>query len=824
MNILRRLTLRDLKLNKKRTIGTLVGIILSCALIIVVLGMASSLFHSILQSEIKSVGYYHIEIDGVGKDDIKYFKEKDTIKDVIVVNRPGYINYDNYGFAGNFYSLDRESFEKLGFNLIEGDYPKNNRELLIDRSFQYEFNLKVGDYYDLTIGDKIHNDDNGREVLENTTVKRYKVVGISDKYNNVATTGEKADVYNAYLVLKNPKNYKKDLAEIVGGNIFSGNFYKYENFTVNITILLLETLDVGEAAMFVIMVMIGTVLFVIMVTSIFSISNSFLISISEKMKTYGMLSSIGATKSQIIKMVLFEGLIIGVVGVSLGILLGIGVNRLLVYIINLIADNANLYGDNFRMLYKFSLSPILMSIVLSFIVIILSSLLCALKASKVSPIQNIRNADNIKRSSLKTPKLIRKIFGIGGVISYKNLKRSKKKYRVTVISLTICIFIYIVVSTFVEYTLNIMHEEYSAKEYNLQVNIENQKERDTQDDFEEFLKERTISSYKKIKEIESLGKAYTRYEVHYHDDVNFENHVISNRVKYGWDGYNGVSYRIYLYNDNAYKEYIKKLDLKYDDVKDKLIVINYIKDQYAKKRNEYITLTDYKEGDFISLNNTNVEIASLTKECPIGVGCEYISDLIFIGNYENCSFKNERDTYVDYIYFDSNEPYKLAKSLKELSDDEFAVDVYNYAEAAAQTRAIMLIISIMVYGFIIVVTFIGVTSVFNTINSNMDLRSKDFASLKSIGMTKKEFNNMINLEAIFYSLKSLFYGVILGLIGSYILFYLFSRNYIFEYKLPIKSIVIVILFIIIIILIIMRYSIKKINKQNIIETIRNSNI
>ena len=86
--------------------------------------------------------------------DIKYFKEKDTIKDVIVVNRPGYINYDNYGFAGNFYSLDRESFEKLGFNLIEGDYPKNNRELLIDRSFQYEFNLKVGDYYDLTIGDK----------------------------------------------------------------------------------------------------------------------------------------------------------------------------------------------------------------------------------------------------------------------------------------------------------------------------------------------------------------------------------------------------------------------------------------------------------------------------------------------------------------------------------------------------------------------------------------------------------------------------------------------------------------------------------------------
>ena len=83
---------------------------------------------------------------------------------------------------------------------------------------------------------------------------------------------------------------------------------------------------------------------------------------------------------------------------------------------------------------------------------------------------------------------------------------------------------------------------------------------------------------------------------------------------------------------------------------------------------------------------------------------------------------------------------------------------------------------------------------------------------------------MINLEAIFYSLKSLLYGIVLGLIGSYVIFNLISDNYIFEYKAPIKSILIAIIFIVILILIIMRYSIKKINKQNIIETIRNSNI
>ena len=180
--------------------------------------------------------------------------------------------------------------------------------------------------------------------------------------------------------------------------------------------------------------------------------------------------------------------------------------------------------------------------------------------------------------------------------------------------------------------------------------------------------------------------------------------------------------------------------------------------------------------------------------------------------------------HISDAYYNSDEPYKLAKTLEDLNCDDYIIYVDNLDEQISQAKSMILILSIIVYGFIIVVTFIGVTSVFNTINSNMELRSRDFATLKSVGMTKKEFNNMINLEAIFYSVKSLLYGIVLGLIGSYVVFSLLSDNYIFEYRAPIKSIGIAIIFIIILILIIMRYSIKKINKQNIIETIRNSNI
>ena len=133
-------------------------------------------------------------------------------------------------------------------------------------------------------------------------------------------------------------------------------------------------------------------------------------------------------------------------------------------------------------------------------------------------------------------------------------------------------------------------------------------------------------------------------------------------------------------------------------------------------------------------------------------------------------------------------------------------------------------ISVFLYGFIIVITLIGVTNIFNTITTNMNLRSKEFAMLKSIGMTKKEFNRMINLESIFYGVKSLLIGNVLGVGLSYFIYKTVADAMDFGFQLPIKSIIISIVFVMIVVSIIMRYSLKKINKQNIIETIRKENI
>ena len=188
-----------------------------------------------------------------------------------------------------------------------------------------------------------------------------------------------------------------------------------------------------------------------------------------------------------------------------------------------------------------------------------------------------------------------------------------------------------------------------------------------------------------------------------------------------------------------------------------------------------------------------------------------------IGNY-----------YVSGLYIQSNAPYELDKEIEQYMNlheiKEDSLYIANMEESVREENAIVLVISIFLYGFIAVITLIGITNIFNTITTNMNLRRKEFAMLKSIGMTKKEFNRMIRLESIFYGIKSLVIGIPIGILLSYGMFKMFETNMGMQYHLPVNAILIAIVFVAIVIGIIMKYSMSKINKQNVIETIRNDNI
>ena len=65
MRILNRLTFKSLKLNKKRTIGTIIGIILSVALICAIAGMGDSFRSSLIANCVESKGYNHLTIRNI---------------------------------------------------------------------------------------------------------------------------------------------------------------------------------------------------------------------------------------------------------------------------------------------------------------------------------------------------------------------------------------------------------------------------------------------------------------------------------------------------------------------------------------------------------------------------------------------------------------------------------------------------------------------------------------------------------------------------------------------------------------------------------------
>ena len=165
-----------------------------------------------------------------------------------------------------------------------------------------------------------------------------------------------------------------------------------------------------------------------------------------------------------------------------------------------------------------------------------------------------------------------------------------------------------------------------------------------------------------------------------------------------------------------------------------------------------------------------------------------------------------------------------SKIMDEVEKIHSGIERTDIQESEKAEKSMILIVSIFLYGFITVITLIGITNIFNTITSNMELRQKEFAMLKSIGMTKKEFNRMIRLETLFYGTKSLIYGIASGLLATFALYKAFSIKLDSGIKIPYEPILISIIGVFVLVFIIMKYSINKINKQNTIETIRKENI
>ncbi len=801
--------------------------------------MFTSVQETLIENEIKENGYYHLQLSNVKDEDIRILKNNRDIKDIYTLYNNGYAKLDKCLNEDKPYvrlfSMDKGLFEYLQFNLTEGRFPNNENEVVISRAIisNGKVNLKIGDKMSLDVGErqslegydlKSSNPYNKDiEKLVNTKHREFTIVGIIERPNynfeeyvcpgyTIITTNINSGNKNAYITLKNARDCKTVIPNILGAsdynsvindNLLNENL-NYEEYTVNDELLKWEAFAFGNQTVLMLLTVSGIVIAIIMFTSVFCIRNSILIATTEKMKMYGMLASVGTTKKQIRSNVIFESLVLGLIGIPIGIICGIVAIFIVIKIINLIGGEYMLRNVN-GISFKISLLPIVISTILSIFTIYLSALSSAKKASRISPIELLRNAEEVSIDSktLKTPKIISKLFGTGGELAYKNLKRSAKKYRTTVISLVISIFVFITMNSVVENMFGFTDDYYEDYEYN----------------FKLASTEAIQTDVNKIKKLQNAEECFFLYENK--DSLDITDMSMVNTVP-GFEKHQDAKLDLLALDNESFMKYAKKIGLDGKKLKNQGILSDdYI--YYENDKGIEIRRYKYKNGDMIegkvNGKDTNIKIGAVTDVRPYGLEkSNYLDGYLVV----NLDYYKDMDFIISYTSIQSNNTEALREEIKKL--DIQYLYFTDYEDIVKEEKAMSLIIKIFLYGFITVITLIGVTNIFNTITSNMELRQKEFAMLKSIGMTKKEFNRMINLETIFYSTKSLIYGIVLGLIGTFTVYKAFSIKIEKGMYIPINPIIISIIAVFILVYIIMKYSMAKINKQNTIETIRNENI
>lgn len=949
MNLMKTLTLKNLKLNRKRTIVTIVGIILATALLSALVTLVSSFQYSMIEYQKQKGGDFHVKFSNVKMSELSEFKNNRNIENTFETMGMGFAKLDGCKNEDKPYAYvmatDEAGFEKGCFNLIEGRMAKNEDEIVIPRHLKTNgrIDIKVGDEITLDIGKRYDSNtesviweniayEHEAETLTDTVTKRYKVVGIMERpgygmedYSAAGYTfvtysdelaaidnGTKSEVNEADTTLtvysrytqKALRNKDAVTADIIG--VDEKLFEKSNNSSVEMSaeesdrflkemenakydiyinrfLISYECVFPIDGTFKALFTVAAVVALIIILTSVYCIKNSFNISITEKIRQYGMLASVGATRRQIKSSVKTEAAMLGVVGIPVGTMSGILASFILVKVVNALSAG----WLNFALSFHTSLPALILAVILSIATIYFSATGSARRAAKVTPLEAIRNTKEIKIKSakLKTPAIIGRIWGIGGVISYKNIKRNKKKYRTTVTSIVICSVTFIVISYFMSMAFSVVGMSYASVDYNIGINMSCKKDLDIE----------------KLSELLSGIEGAKDYLVGagYYFDVDKPEYT----KEYGeycgqlYDDREDVSQEFFItvLNDKSYDKYASDAGVKNADT-GAILVNKCTFDVYNEKSSKYVKeemeLYKYKAGDTIrcgynvyddassddnaaegdtesstddnnavegdtesgtednsgyvdeeTINNgvrktVDVTIAGVTDKVPTGYKGYGSTSLLFMNQkgFESLwadgksgnELKPGNAIYSAYVVAENADEYQdtLEKETEENPEySQISFYVSNMDKQMRDEKSLFTLLGVFAYGLIVVIALIGITNIINTLSTGMELRSREFATLRSIGMTDKQFAGMVRLESVFISVKALVIGVPLGILISYLLCVMMNRmDDAIIYEPPYKAIILCIVVVIMLIYAIMKLSMTKLRHNNIIETIKNENL
>ncbi|MEM5773561.1 MAG: ABC transporter permease, partial [Anaerolineaceae bacterium] len=789
MNILARYALKYLWLNKRRTGVTIFGVILSSALICGVILLGLSFQQMMIQSAIRYTGNFHVMFQNVPVDKAGYIANHQTVKTSMtsawLTGKAKGIDDPSKPFLF-IRAYDPQAMIDLPSNLISGRLPQAENEIAVSEilSLHTGDRFSIGREIDVQLGDRFLDGnamaltysvlEEGETFVEDRQIT-YTVVGIlapsfDERIFDFPGYGAitwmapgsdpGADVVNIGLRLRNPYTIYQNVKEITTDAGL--NMMDLYNPTGNAVIVnyndgMLQWMGIDnnrQYPLFFISVL-AFLIGLVMVGSGMVIYNSFSISISERKKQFGMFASTGATPPQIHQAVMFEALVIGLAGIPLGIAGGIaGVGVTLAYAENIIKQLIS-SGDGMHLIV--SPAVILLTVLFTGATILLSAWIPARRASKVSPIDAIRLSGDLQNkpaSRLSGSRALRGLLGFEGALALKSIQRDRKRFRITVGSLMISIILFVTFNAMKDYSATTARLNNQADNYDLHLLLNG----DLADN------QRFIDEMVKLPQVEAFSHKRCLWGQSDITESQLTDEAAAAFLEIGWqnttNGNPDFSMVVCSYGQPEFQRYTQSLGLDprafMDTENPQVILVN--RNQLRKGKLYEFDLIEIKPGDTLQYSsyrmtdeegNTLEEprivplvIGAVAENVPLG-SYNPIQGLIFIVSDPVLAEIAARvGDNLDNIgpgdlYFKTTDIIALTDAVKQSYTAITGEDLYYMSQYEQNQREQMteMMVNLFFYGFLTLITLVGVTNIINTIDTNLHLRKREFAMLKSVGLT-----------------------------------------------------------------------------------------
>lgn len=852
MNIFNKVTLQSLKKSRTRTIVTIIGVVLSAAMITAVATFAVSLQNYLINSSAVKYGSWHVEFLDVDSVFLQERSHDKGVRDTATIENIGYAALNDgknpdkpYLFVTGF---NEKAFKDLPIKMISGRLPQNSGEVLIPvhLSANGGVNYAVGDTLSLAVGDRVngsgrltqhtpYNPEDGSEAVVPKAEKTYTVVGICERpsFEEAAAPGytlitasdpaDQADSFNVFVTLDNPREVQSYAKDKAGGynTILNDYVLRFMGLSDD---TLFNTLLYSVGSILVLLIMLG---------SVFLIYNAFNISLNERTRQFGILASVGATSKQLRNSVLFEGLCIGVVGIPIGLAVGIGSITL---VISVIAGNfRNILLTDVPLTLTISVPALIASAVISMITILISAYIPARKAAKRPVLESIRQTNEVKIDSkaVKTSDFAQRVYGLEGMLALKNFKRNKKRYRSIVLSLTLSVVLFVSANAFGESLKQAAKQSVVDSDYDICFTTQNMDE------------SQLFRLYDKLKAVEGVYESSYQAVSTYSCTARASDFSERYREALGLaspDETVSLPMDIQFVEDSVYLDFIKDLGLpaeEYTGQNAKMTAVAKAKgdSEQSGKRSLY-NMFDNTSMDFTVVPGADDGTAqdqgktvSLTFVDTIPVDgiprqSAQVKSATFmiVAPYQlKSNFEPGSDAVTGLTFRSDNAAQSVAEMKTVIQSEGITANysLYNANEIFEQNRNIVFVVDVFTYVFVFMISLIATANVFNTISTNIKLRRREFAMLRSVGMSDRDFSKMMNFECAFFGMKTLLFGVPIAVLLSWLIYRgMDAGGAKIGFIFPWASLIISVIGVFFLVFITMLYATRSIKKENIIDALR----